>query len=70
MERVTHSITSECEIRVVRLTRDSARVRFVEKDVPDPTDFEIEGSPAHIAEALLTAASILVNLDQILQEPS
>jgi hypothetical protein len=70
MNRITHSITSECEIRVVKLTPDSARVRFIEKDVPDPTDFEIEGSPAHIAEALLTAASVLINLDTILQEPS
>jgi hypothetical protein len=70
MNRVTHVITSECEIRVIKLTPDIARVRFVEKDVSDPTDFEIEGSPAHIAEALLTAASVLINLDKILQEPS
>jgi hypothetical protein len=72
MDRVTHIITSECEIRVMRLSPDSAKIRFVEKDpgIPNPTDFEIEGNPAHIAEALLTAASVLVNLDQILQEPS
>jgi hypothetical protein len=70
MNRVIHVITAECEVHVVKLTADTARVRFVEKDVPDPTDFEIEGSPAHIAEALLTAASVLVNLDKILQEPS
>ena len=72
MNRTTHIITSECEIRVVKLSPESARLRIVEKDasLPDPTDFEIEGSPVHIAEALLTAASVLVNLDRILQEPS
>ena len=70
MNRITHIITSECEIRVVRLSRESVRVRFEEKGIPDPTDFEIEGNPAYIAEALATAASVLINLDQILQEPS
>jgi hypothetical protein len=72
MDRITHIITSECEIRVVRLSRDSVRICIEEKDprTPDPTHFEIEGNPACIAEALATAAAVLINLDQILQEPS
>ena len=72
MNRITHIITSACDIYVTKLTRDCVRVRIVEKDpnLPDPTDFEIEGNPVHIAEALASVASVLVNLDQILQEPS
>ena len=72
MNRITHIITSACEIYVTRVTKDEVRVRIVEKDpdLPDPTDFEIEGNPAHIAEALASVASVLVNIDQILQEPS
>lgn len=72
MNRITHIIGSECEIRVVKLSHDSVRVRIVERDssLPGPTDFEIEGNPVYVAEALATAASVLVNLDQILKEPS
>jgi hypothetical protein len=72
MNRITHIITSECEIYVTRVTKDCVRVRIAEKDpnLPDPTDFEIEGNPAHIAEALASVASVLVNIEQILQEPS
>jgi hypothetical protein len=72
MNRITHIITSECEIYVTRVTKDSVRVRIAEKDLnlPDPTDFEIEGNPTHIAEALASVASVLINIEQILQEPS
>jgi hypothetical protein len=72
MDRITHIITSTCDIYVQRLTKDSVRVRITEKDpsLPDPTDFEIEGNPAHIAEAFASVASVLIHLDQILQEPS
>jgi hypothetical protein len=72
LNRITHIITSECEIYVTRVTKDCVRVRIAEKDpnLPDPTDFEIEGNPAHIAEALASVASVLVNIDQLLQEPS
>lgn len=57
---------------MTRVTKDCVRVRIAEKDpnLPDPTDFEIEGDPAHIAEALASVASVLVNIEQILQEPS
>jgi hypothetical protein len=70
--RSTHIIDSACEIYVTRLTRDCVRVRILEKDpsLPEPTDFEIEGNPVHIAEALASVAAVLMNLDKVLQEPS
>lgn len=72
MDRITHLITSACDVYVTRLTRDTVRVRVVEKDpdLPDPTDFELEGNPVHISDALSSIAAVLVNLDQVLQEPS
>lgn len=72
MNRITHIITSECDIYVTRVTRDCVKVRIAEKDphLPDPTDFEIEGNPVHIAEALATISAVLVNIEQVLQEPS
>lgn len=72
MNRITHIITSECDIYVTRVSKDCVRVRVAEKDpnLPDPTDFEIEGNPVHIAEALASIATVLVNIEQVLQEPS
>jgi hypothetical protein len=72
VNRITHVITSDCDIFVTKVTRDCVRIRIAEKDphLSNPTDFEIEGNPVHIAEALASCASVLVNLDQILQEPS
>lgn len=72
MDRITHLITSECEIYVTRVTKDEVRVRITEKDpnLPYPTDFEIEGDPVHIAEALAACAQVLVNIESILKEPS
>lgn len=73
MNRITHIITSDCEIHVTKVTSDCVRIRIAEKDpnLSDPTDFEIEGNPVHLAEALASVASVLVNLEQILQqEPS
>jgi len=72
MNRITHVITSECEIYVTRVAKDSVRIRIAEQgpNLPDPTDFEIEGNPAHIAEALASVATVLVNLEQVLREPS
>ncbi len=71
-QRTTHIITSECEIFVQRITKDCVRVRVVEKDpeLLNPTDFEIEGSPAHIGEALAAICAVLTHIDQFLQEPS
>jgi len=72
LNRITHIITSDCDIYVTKVTRDCVRIRIAEKDpnLPDPTDFEIEGNPVHIAEAFASLASVLVNIEQILQEPS
>jgi len=72
MDRITHLITSACEIYVTRLTKDSVRVRIIEKDpsLPEPTDFEIEGNPVHIAEALASVAAVLANIDKVLGTPS
>ena len=72
-QRVTHIITSECDIYVQRVTKDCVRVRIAEKDpeIVNPTDFEIEGDPAHIAEALASICAVIAHLDEVLQqEPS
>jgi len=71
-QRTTHIVTSECDIFVQRVTKDCVRVRIVEKDpeLLNPTDFEIEGSPAHIGEALSAICAVLTHIDQFLQEPS
>lgn len=72
MNRITHFINSECEIFITRVAENGVRIRIAEKDtsLSDPTDFEIEGNPAYIAEAFASLASVLKNLDQILKEPS
>jgi hypothetical protein len=71
-QRVTHIITSECDIYVQRITKDCVRVRIAEKDpeIVNPTDFEIEGDPVHIGEALASICAVIAHLDQILTEPS
>jgi hypothetical protein len=71
-QRTTHIITSECEIFVQRITKDCVRCRVVETDpeLVNPTDFEIEGDPAHIAEALSAICAVINNIDKFLQEPS
>jgi hypothetical protein len=71
-QRTTHIITSECEIFVQRITKDCVRCRVVETDpeLVNPTDFEIEGDPAHIGEALSAICAVINNLEQFLQEPS
>jgi len=71
-QRTTHIISVECDVYVQRITKDCVRVRITEKDpeIVNPTDFEIEGNPQHIGEALASICAVIVNLDQILQEPS
>jgi hypothetical protein len=71
-QRTTHIVTSECDIYVQRITSDCVRCRIVEKDpeLLNPTDFEIEGSPAHIGEALAAIVVVLNNIETLLQEPS
>jgi hypothetical protein len=71
-QRVTHIISTECDIYVQRISKECVRVRVTEKDpeLVNPTDFEIEGNPQHIGEALASICAVIVNIDQILQEPS
>jgi hypothetical protein len=71
-ERITHIIHAECDIYVQKVTKDCVRVRIVEKDpeIVNPTDFEIEGDPVHIGEALASICAVIAHLDSILQEPS
>lgn len=70
--RIVHLIHSECDIYVQRISADTVRVRVTEKDpeLPNPTDFEIEGHPLHISEALAAIASVLVNLEELLAKDS
>lgn len=71
MQRTVHVITSECEV-FVGCEGDLFRVRITEKnpDLSDPTSFEIEGDPEHIAEAMATASATLANREQFRKEPN
>jgi hypothetical protein len=66
--RVVLSIQNECDIHVQRVNRDTVRVRITEKNTEIPTDFEIEGDPLFIADALSATATVLANLDSLLKE--
>lgn len=70
--RTTHLIHSDCDVFVQRISKDCVRVRIAEKDpeLLDPADFEIEGDPACIGEALASICAVIANLENILQEPS
>jgi hypothetical protein len=69
--RCVHVIHSECDI-FVQKTGGEIRVRLREKDpeLLNPTDFEIEGDPEHIAQALGFVVGCLTNLDALDKEPS
>lgn len=72
MDRVVHVITSECDV-YVSMEGDMARVKITEKnpDLLNPTCFEIEGDPEHIAECCTTIAAVLANLaEQSRKEPN
>jgi hypothetical protein len=70
--RCVHSIHSECDIFVQKTGGGDVRLRLREKDpeLVSPTDFELEGDPAHIAEALSFIVGVLTNLDALDKEPS
>lgn len=73
MHRIIHIVTSECEVQVLRVSRDGVSVRVFEKDpdLQNPTDFEIEGDPEYICEALTAIITVLTHIDNIeTQEPS
>lgn len=65
MDRSIHVITSECEVYVSN-EGGMVRIRITEKhpDLINPTSFEIEGDPHHIAEALTTAASVCLHIEE------
>jgi len=70
--RIVHSITSECGV-YVSFEGPQVRLRFTETgaDLINPTDFEIEGSPECIGEALATAAVIIQKMkNEIAKEPN
>ena len=69
--RCVHVIHSECDI-FVQKTGGEVRVRLCEKDpeLLNPTDFEIEGDPEHIAQALGFVVGVLTNLEEMDKEPS
>lgn len=66
MDRIVHVITAECDV-YVSFEGDMARIKITEKnpDLIQPTSFEIEGDPKHIAEALATAAACLSNIEDL-----
>lgn len=68
--RIVHRIMSECDIQVQRVDGDIVRIRITEKnpDVSDPADFEIEGNVDCISQAFGLTASVLSNLDDLLNE--
>jgi hypothetical protein len=68
--RIVLSINAECDIHVQRTGPDTVRVRITEKgpELLQPTDFEIEGDAAAIAQALGITASVLGNLDSLLKQ--
>ena len=68
--RVVHQIHSACDIYVEQLGKGHVRVRIIEKDpeLLNPTDFEIEGVPDHIADALSNILFVLVNAEEFGQK--
>jgi hypothetical protein len=71
--RIIHQINSECDITVEHKGREHVIVRITERnpELSDPTDFEIEGHPKHIGEALATIAACLCQIEELLaKEPS
>jgi len=70
-DRCVHVIHSECDIFVQKIGGD-VRIRLTEKnpELLNPTDFEIEGDPEHIAQALGFIVGVLTNLDAFDKEPS
>jgi len=64
-QRTIHLIHGACDVYVEQLGKEHVRIRISEKDpeIVNPTDFEIEGTPAHIADALSNALFVLVHAE-------
>lgn len=71
MQRTVHVITSQCEAYVA-YEGGMARIRITEIDrnLTDPTSFEIEGDPDHIADALSAVSAVLANRAECRKEPN
>jgi hypothetical protein len=69
--RVVHQISSNCNISIEQLGQDHVRIRITEQnsESPSPADFEIEGYPDSILDALTSVALILTNLDSLSRNP-
>lgn len=70
-DRCVHVIHSDCDI-FLQKTGKEIRIRIREKDpeLLNPTDFEVEGDPEHIATAFGFVVGILTNLEALDKEPS
>jgi hypothetical protein len=66
-QRLVLEVHDKCEVIVETLGPNHVRVRITETnpELLSPTDFEIEGNPIHIWDALTSAAVVLANLDEI-----
>jgi hypothetical protein len=65
--RVIHSISGECDVFISKTEGNHVRVRITESDPehPSPTDFEIEGTPSFILEAMGTIVDVLTNIEAL-----
>jgi len=66
-QRIVHEIHHKCDILIEAVGHEHVRVRITETnpELLNPTDFEIEGNPQHIFEALSSAALVLSNINEI-----
>lgn len=66
-QRIIHEIHHKCDILIEAVGHQHVRVRITESnpELLNPTDFEIEGDPEHIYEALTSAALVLSNIHEI-----
>ena len=66
-QRLVLEIHHKCEVIIEAIGRNHVRVRITESnpELLNPTDFEIEGDPAHIWDVFTTAALFLANLEEI-----
>ncbi len=66
-QRLVLEIHHKCEVCVETIGPKDVRIRIVETnpELLNPTDFEIEGDPEHIKEALASIYLVLANIDEI-----
>jgi len=71
-QRLVLEIHHKCDVIIEALGHNHVRVRITETnpELLSPTDFEIEGDPTHIWDALTSAALVLANMDAIQRQES